>query len=372
MLDRLTQAFGYDQLVFIDSRPPNGLEEERQKRARFRTHSLPRDLPSRFSKYVLYGAMALRAVRVARLLREERCDRILACSGSILDLPAGYLASKLAQVPFLAYLFDDYLYQWQDAFYRAFVRSVEPSLIGGARTVIVPNEFLEMDYRIRHKVKGSSKLVVIRNAHSYLESPPDGTPIRLELQRPAKIVFGGAVYHANSDAFRCLESALAELDCSTVTLSIYTTQSEGQLRQQGLLRSGTVVYPHVPPAEMFSIQQAADILYLPLGFNTPIPRVIRTSAPGKLGEYLASGRPILAHVPADSWVNWYFREHECGLVVNSTEADVLRDGIERLLSDHHLRESVVKNARRQAREEFALSTARGRFARAVMQAEGST
>ena len=53
-----------------------------------------------------------RAGQIGEILRNEGCDLLVACSGDLLDLPAACLAGRRAGIPFVPYLFDDYLYQW--------------------------------------------------------------------------------------------------------------------------------------------------------------------------------------------------------------------------------------------------------------------
>jgi glycosyltransferase involved in cell wall biosynthesis len=115
------------------------------------------------------------------------------------------------------------------------------------------------------------------------------------------------------------------------------------------------------------VQQQADILFLGLAFDSPIPEVIRTSAPGKMGEYLGSGRPILVHAPPDSFLSWYFKKEEWGMVVDQKDATVLGRGIERLLEDGRLRKRLVQNALSCARRDFSLRKARNELLR-VLQA----
>ena len=100
------------------------------------------------------------------------------------------------------------------------------------------------------------------------------------------------------------------------------------------------------------MQGQADILLMPFDFNSPAREVIRTAAPGKLGDYLASGTPILAVVPGDTFVAWYLRHHDCGMVVDRADVDAVADAIRRLLSDAELRGRLVANAAARASEDF--------------------
>ena len=96
-----------------------------------------------------------------------------------------------------------------------------------------------------------------------------------------KIVYTGAVYGAQCDAIRNLLAAIELLDQLNVKLHLYTAQSSRSLAKMGI--QGPVVYhKHQALSAMPDIQQQADLLFLPLSFNSPYPvEVIRTSAPGK-------------------------------------------------------------------------------------------
>src|SRR5262249_23312884 len=132
------------------------------------------------------------------------------------------------------------------------------------------------------------------------------------------------------------------------------------LRDKGL--QGAVVYhPHVAMVRALELQRRADILFLPLAFHSPYPHIIRTSAPGKMGELLTSGRPILVHAPADSFVSWYFHRYDCGVVVDRDDPALLADAVRRLIAEPDLRARIVANARLRARLDFSIARARGRL-----------
>ena len=67
-----------------------------------------------------------------------------------------------------------------------------------------------------------------------------------------------------------------------------------------------------------------------------------------MGEYLASGIPILANVPADSFVSWYFSKYDCGLVVDVNDVEMLRKAVLKLLDNKELRHRLGRNAQERA------------------------
>jgi hypothetical protein len=98
-----------------------------------------------------------------------------------------------------------------------------------------------------------------------------------------------------------------------IQLHLYTSQSRESLQNQGVPES-VQIHPAVPLEEAVRVQCDSDFLLLPLAFRTRYPELIRTSAPGKMGEYLAAGRPILFHAPTDSFLVKFASEQKCGLI----------------------------------------------------------
>ncbi len=322
---------------------------------------------ARFHRPTLYTlASRMSGRRIARLLRRERCEAVVACTDNLLDLPAGYFASRAARVPFYAYIFDDYGRKWLPPAESAFARHIEPRVLRGAAGIIVPNEFMRDELRARYGVKSivihnpcdvaqyeNAETHDARTAGAWLSSTPETN---------FRIVYTGAVYDAHYDAFRNLLAALDLLPPDAgAKLHVYTSFDHEKLMAQGL--TGAVEYhPHGEPQGMPRLQREADALFLPLSFASPYPEVVRTSAPGKLGEYLAARRPVIVHAPADSFVSWYFRQHECGLVVDESDPAKLAEAIERLRADADLRARLSRNAWTRAIADFSVGVAQSRFA----------
>jgi glycosyltransferase involved in cell wall biosynthesis len=284
---------------------------------------------------------------LAILRREPNTTAIIACTGDLKDIPAAFLTSRIAHIPYFAYIFDDYVYQWTGK-YRLFAKQVAPIIFNHSAGIIGPNEFICEEYRRRYNVNPT----LVRN-------PCDKNELEKEpyQQWPAengkiKIIFTGAIYHANYDCFRNLLTAMDTIAEYTLELHIFTDQTREQLQEQGIAGEKLIIYSHVPYGEILEQQRKADILFLPLAFDSPIPEVIRTSAPGKMGEYLASGRPILAYIPADSFVAYYCGKYECAAIVSQNNVMALAQEIRHIISDDNFRARVVHKAISRAQADF--------------------
>jgi glycosyltransferase involved in cell wall biosynthesis len=301
--------------------------------------------------------LALRVRTIARILKRENCDTVIVCTGGleILDFPAAYLASRLTGVRFYAYLLDQYSHMVSYVLGNSLFRHFEARILKDAAAVIVPNEFLRDELRRRFDVEAA----VIHNMCDLDVYKPNN---ETQDSNQARVVYTGGVGLLHYDAFRNLLAALELLKTrNDVKLHLYTPQPRAGIEKEGISGSHVIYHEHQPVASMPEIQQRADILFLPLSINSPHPDIVRTAMPGKMGEYLASGRPILVHAPPDSYIAWYFRHHECGLVVDENDPAQLARAIDSLLNDANLRERLGSRARYRAEQDFDQVKERARF-----------
>lgn len=297
-----------------------------------------------------------RARGIAAILKRERCSAAVACPDRVGDLPTAFLASRLARAHFVAYFFDYYSAWFNRGPSGLVARRLEPFILKRAAVVIVPNEGLRDTLERRYGVKAA----VIHNACdlSVYEGPAGATePLT---GRTLDVVFTGAVYDAHYDGFRALLDAF-DRETQPARLHLYTPMARAQLGDRGL-DERIVYHGYVGATEIPAVQQAADVLFLPLAFHSPFPEVIRTSAPAKMAEYLAAARPILVHAPPESFVAQYFRHHDCGLVVSTQDPAAVAQALGRLRDDAALRERLSLNAWRRAHADYDLDKARAEFA----------
>ena len=308
-------------------------------------------------KFLLALLLRLRIHQYKRILRAENCTAVVGCTGDILDPPAAFFASRDLNLPFVLYAFDYYSRQWPDPLLRSFADVYEETIVKGAEGIIVPNECLGEEYQQRYGVHTT----VIHNPFEisdYEKNINTSSPEKDQTEK--QIVYTGAVYEAHYSAFRNLISAMKKARIPGLKLHIYTYQSDVHLETNNIA-GPVVIHKHLPNARMPDIQRRADLLFLPLAFGSEYPDIIRTSAPGKIGEYLAAGTPVLVHAPKDSFVSWFFSRNQCGMVISDNDPEPLSKAIELLLSDGELCRTMTKNACLIARTDFDARYAREKF-----------
>ena len=104
-----------------------------------------------------------RAAEITYMLQQERPSLLIGCSGSPFDLPAANLAARQLGIPFVAYLFDDPVFQWPPGKFRELAAWQEQIWSHHVTALITPNEFLSAEIRRRTTLEAH----VIRNPRSY-------------------------------------------------------------------------------------------------------------------------------------------------------------------------------------------------------------
>lgn len=375
VLARLLSQLGYEDCVLLAAHLP-GIHAPRHSPDRMRAgyFLMPKDFSFKGGK--LFGRIGLaqlvsnfcaaftRANYIRRVVRENQCGAVVACTGEWFELPAAWWAARSLRVPMVVYVFDWYSAKFgyvrgrYGRLVRWLARYFEKRILKRCAAVVVPNEFLQHEYHTRYAIKP----VLVRNSTDFIPDEEQNERPWPHDDRVIRIRYTGAIYEAHFDAVRALLGATARLNSDSeknFQVEFFTDATPAFLAQHGI-RGGVKIHTRVPVEEVAQVQRDADVLFLALAFESAFPDIIRTSAPGKLGDYLTSGRPILVTAPADSFVSWFFREHDCGLVVNSTAEHAVAAALQRLATDPELRERIVANANRMAAE-FSAESSRERF-----------
>ena len=305
-----------------------------------------------------------RARTIARILRQERCDAIVLCTGGfeLIDFPAAFLASRLVGARFYAYLLDQYLNMIRIVLGKSVLSFFEGVVLRRSTAVIAPSEFMRDRLRERYGVDA----VVIHHPCDVDQYVAAGSSGKSLGAGEVRIVYTGSVGQLYADGLRNLAVALDLLNRDDVRLHIYCPQSPEECEELGI-RGRITFHGTQPISAMPRIQCSADILFLPLAFETEHADHLQTSVPGKMGEFLAAGRPILVHTAPDYFTTWYFRHHDCGLVVSENDPKALARGLERLLADPELRERLSRRARERAKADFDTSLVRRQFLHLIQQ-----
>jgi len=319
----------------------------------------------------LNGYPILSIIKMVRagldIVREENIRYILATFDGGPAFIATYIISKLTGVPYFLFTGDIYVGNSLDSpVLELLGRIFERPLFRAASTLILNNLAGERFYRRRYG--NTIKCAILHNAVPASVYQSKRTPYNPV--EPYRIVFTGTVYWAQERSLLNLVSAIDELRDLPLQLDLYVPYADETFKRTVGGRPNIHLLPAAPQAEMPEIQCDATILFIPLAWHSKSPYLVASVTPGKLSEYLASGRPILIHVPPYTYMAEYARRNGFALVVDEEDKGKLKDGIRKLLFDLDYSRKVVENALKTfERDHDALANAK-RLIRILDSAEG--
>jgi glycosyltransferase involved in cell wall biosynthesis len=247
----------------------------------------------------------------------KRFDCLLAVYPDESDMYAATILQFLLRVPLVIYMHD--LYSEVRKRERAYGvwRLLEDAVFARSSMIIVTND----KFRNYYLDRGLDNVEVLP---SCVDCDKYVNQVASETNEPSdkklKIVYTGSIYGANEDAIQCFLRAAEKV--SQIELIFCTPYRKKYLEgvNVGFLNK----------AKCRALQESADVLLLPLAFCSPYPQEIRIAFPCKALEYLAAERPILAIVPAGSYVEEFVKKHDVGIVVNTASEEKVIEALEKL------------------------------------------
>ncbi len=342
----------YDNTKFIDSpenRPRISLESRGRKVISSLRHLIKRlsFLKILLGPILIFSQIFMIVRQGLKALKSENIEVMLSISDFGPSLISTYILHKITKTPYVLYLFDLYKGNYLPFPGKLLAIIFEKPLFKNAKNIIVTNKGTKNFYL---KIYGSGitqKIVVIHNSvfpKPYLELQKNQPPFNPK--PPYTILFTGKIYWPQIDALKNLIRAVNEINDLDIKLKIYSPSPKDYLKKIGIEESEKIEISVAPPEEMPKIQSQADILFLPLSWRTKNQAIIDTATPGKLSDYLISGRPILVHAPNLSFLVRYAKEWNFALVVDENDVEKLKAGIRELLTNKKLGQTLMENAKK--------------------------
>jgi len=269
--------------------------------------------------------------QIERLAKEHKVQRIYAHFPSPCFMIAAWQVAEKLNLPLTVYF--DILWEESDRAAGApLARKYEKRIVQRADSRFAITEFAAEHLSRKHDVPFEliPHTIDVGNLPTGLRPLPAGAePV---------VHFSGGIYpRMNQDAIARLVEA-AGLSRHRPSLDLCTPclprgLDRQRLKTRYLSRDG-----------LMAAQSQSDILYLPQAFESGRPVMIRHNFPTKTMEYLRSGRPILVHSPADSYLTWLARREGFALVVDRPDVRELADAVDRLIEDQELQGRLVERA----------------------------
>ncbi|MBI2482148.1 MAG: hypothetical protein HYV76_01100 [Candidatus Vogelbacteria bacterium] len=272
-----------------------------------------------------------------RLIKQEHVDLIFSVSDGGHSFLTGLTLSIITGRPLAIYLLDLYKDNYLPRRQKIIAWLIEPIIFYWAIKIIVTNEGTREFYLRRYPRLDFEIIYNSTDFNQYQKQITLYNPIS-----PYSIVFTGHLYWAQRQSIENLIQAVIETTELEITLTLYVLNPPADLVAH-YINNPKIIFTKAPQEKMPEIQTKADILFLPLAWETPSPAIIQTATPGKLTDYLASGRPILVHAPDYAYVSRFSHKHGLATVVDQNNIDLLKKAIKKILTDQrHSQATIVK------------------------------
>ena len=279
-----------------------------------------------------------------QIVRREHINNIIAFNNEGDLLIAAYILHKLTKRPLFLYMLDVYEEMMRVRIRKIMASMFEERIFKAAKKIFVMSENLQAHYLNKYNLHTEFM------PHPVVLSNYQGQVKEDKKDDCKTIIYTGNVWIPQIESLVDM-CRVVEL-MKGIKFIVYTDRSAEELKQRGICGKNVLVRFAVH-SQISEIQRNADILYLPLAFNTPFPLMIKTASPGKMPEYLAAGRPILIYAPEYSYIAQHARKYGFGFVVDKQSEDELKKGLMALLNDDKLRNSYIVKAKKLSKDHDA-------------------
>jgi glycosyltransferase involved in cell wall biosynthesis len=258
----------------------------------------------------------------------------------------GIVLKRLTGTPLVSMFEDPWLGMghrvWHSRAQRRIQLRQERSVIRQSDLVLTGTDGFREDLLDRHGRSFSSKVVTLRMGDMGIT--PHANPASRSHRRPSgdeiTLVYAGSLRRSAQYDATGLLLGLARLKthspqiAARLRLTVYGTV-DGYYRELGHslgLDSAIGFAGFVPHEQAVSSMEAADGLILLIGTGD---RSLRMYTSGKIYQYMAARRPILALVPADGEAASLICRHNLGMVIPPDDPGEIADALARFVRERH-------------------------------------
>lgn len=263
------------------------------------------------------------------IIKEEKPDVLLSSGGPVSSHIIASILSKKSSIPWIA----DYRDLWTGNYFfkRNFIidgmeKYIEKFFIKRAKAITTVSDELGEYLRNLHK----KEVHIIANGF-------DEDDYKFEIEKKEgkiRLIYTGNIYPGKRDIdffFRALRECIDETRISSEEVSVEFHSSIigkiPELIERFGLKEFVRLYPFLPYNECRKVQKSADLLLI---LESP-EEIMKGVATGKIFEYLAAEKPILAIGPKGGAIDRILEETKGGVLFEREED--LKDFLKRFFSD---------------------------------------
>jgi glycosyltransferase involved in cell wall biosynthesis len=270
-----------------------------------------------------------------RVIRRYRIAAVLSVAHNMYFIAAA-VAARLARVPFVLVVHDDWIDSMRSRMWvpSAAARWCYRRVLRSAAQIYAVSSGMQQALRQDYGVDSEVQLPATEARPA--SADPGSAPGAL------RVAFTGTLTAVTIPGIGLLVKALQSPALLGIkwSLDLYGALPI-HLPQFGWDDERVHAHGWAPQQEVHAALRQADVLYLPYSFDDDRSRIVQTSFPSKLADYLAAGKPVLICAPPESGVVPYAREGGFAEVVDRPNKDLLAAALVRLATSPEHRQRLA-------------------------------
>lgn len=310
---------------------------------------LPKAAPQRL--YPLWQAiqMPIASREVERLIRELGVKVTVACHVDMHAISVARNAAKATGTPWMPYIHNMIWENFRGTKLEKRSIKVQKQVFEEASSMLVMCDGIRDLYRERYGLE--SRSIVHNHIEPVRESLPSATPRR-------QCFLSGHIYNIN------VHSVVRVIEASEgLGLPMLVTAPESHLSTAGITgRVERVFYPEREDYLKALEEQAILVTALDWpGESAQTEEELMTLLPTRVVEYLAAGRPVLAHCPPESFMARFLQQHRCAKVVTEPTTEAVARAMRELLEGGAEAEALARAGLDTVRNVFGIDQVAAEF-----------
>jgi hypothetical protein len=271
-------------------------------------------------------------VKILFVIWKKKVKKIVVVYPDEVFLLLGYLAATVNTVDFFCYFHNTY-YENRVGIQKIAAKRFQEMVFSKAKYIFSMSEGLNEYYKLKYQ-KHSEKFVSIQ--HSYFNSS------KFQIETPKRgltlkktFLFSGSINSSNLIASISLFEAILLESNNNIIRILTPTPSKVFLTELLANNIGRIQIDQVTREVLIGEMPNADFLLLPHGFNSSFSEIENlTIFPTKCIEYFYSNRPIIALVPANSFISNFLIKNNCAYISNKIDKEHLINFITNCKNDY--------------------------------------
>lgn len=306
----------------------------------------------------LYLTTKLRSSKLARIVNNFHPEAILTVAYGFSWLAASALAEHF-KLPLHLIVHDDWpsqtkLLPWlKDAANKQF-----GNIYRQAKSRLCVSPYMVECYEKRYGVKGS--VLYPSRAADVPEFEQPSAKYKLS---SAPLVFAYAGSINSQGQANNLISLASVLEPLSGKLIVYCSLTKESINRIGLNKDNVIIRPIIPYKKLiYTLQNEADVLFVPMNFDTEYQSNMQLCFPSKLTDYTATALPLLIWGPFYcSAVRWAKENPGVAEVVEQEDIEELARAVNKLAKAPEYRLRLATNALTKGHEYFSHATVTQNF-----------